>query len=199
MIRSTSGALLRGALALAAAGLLLAGMLPGVAQAKGPEPSEMPTLEQIFQDAKAEKEAAERAAVEAARDPNREAIEAYATGATELSEFQALTELINDSKTDELQRYRQPAATAILQRFRAENLDDPAIRRVRAALALEIVDLMKANSSDQVGLAIIQEVLQTWWRAKVAGDIRFRATDKWRDRQKAWRKMKSYLQGGERN
>lgn len=197
MIRSLSR--LGAALAVALLGLAAFAALPGSALAKGPEAEDMPTLERIYQEAKSAKEAAERAAAEAARDLNQEAIDAYATGATALTEFQALTELINDSKTDELQRYRQPAATAILARFRAENLDDPAVRTVRRAVAMEIVDLMKANSTDTVGLAIIQEVLQTWWRAKVAGEIRFKATDKWKDRQKAWRKMKSYLQSGERD
>lgn len=193
MIRALLPRSLRLAPVLAA---VLVGALALTARAEAPEADDMPTLERIYQEAKAAKEEAERAAAEAARDPNKEAIEAYRDGRTALAEFKPLTDIINNDDDDEIQRYRQPAATAILQRFRQENGDDPAVQRTRAALALEIVDLMKANSSDQVGLAIIQEVLQTWWRAKMTNDVRFKATDKWRERSKAWRIMRRYLQEG---
>ncbi len=171
---------------------------PAPARAKAPAARDMPTLEQIFQEAQAARDEVARLAAEAARDPYKEAIEGYRSGASDLADFKALTDIVNNSKSDELQVYRTPAATAILDRFGQENLDDPAIRRVRSALALEIIDLMKANSSDQVGLSIIEEVLQTWWRTKLSRDIRFRASDKSKARIKAWRKMRAYLQNGER-
>jgi len=170
----------------------------GPAWAKGPEAGEMPSVEEIVQADADSKAADAEAARIAALDPRREAIAAYRDGKTPLEAFAPLVEILNNSKDDDVQVYRNQASQAILLRFKAEKLDDPQVRRTRATLALGIIDLMKANSSDQVGLAIIQEVLQTWWATKTRSELRFKATDKWRERAKAWRKMKSYLSNGER-
>jgi hypothetical protein len=172
-------------------------MVAGPAEAKGPEAKDLPSIEEIVQKAKDAKAAAAEALLEAARDPRKEAIVAYRDGKLPLEGFAPLTEMINNSKDDEIQVYRTQASQAILLRFKNENLDDPQVRKTRAALGLEIIDLMKAKSGDQVGLAVIQEILQTWWATKNR-ELRFKATDKWKVRMKAWRGMRSYLTGGER-
>ena len=178
--------------------LVVSASLPvGFATAKAPDAADMPTIETLLQRALTAKAAAAEAAVEAARDPRKEAIEAYRDKKSALDDFTALTAIINNSKDDDLQIYRNQAAQAAILRFKTENLDDPQVRKTRAAFGEQIVDLMKGSSSDQVGLAIIQEVLQTWWSTKTR-EVRFKATDKWRDRNKSWRKMKTYLQGGSR-
>ena len=182
------------ALALCAATLIC-----GTALAKGPTPEELPTVEQILEKARAEKAAIDRAAAEASRDPHQEAIDAYRDGTVPLEDYTKLTAIINESKEDELQPYRTKAAQAVLQRFKAVNIDDPAVRRTRNELVLEIVDLMKVSSNDTVGLAIIDEVLKTWWRTKIATDVRFNPADKYRDRAKAWRKMRTFIANGERD
>ncbi len=178
--------------------VVFGGVLAGPAQAKTPEPDELPTLEQIFQEARAEKEADEAAAAEALRDPFQEAIDGYRDGVAELDQYAQLVELINESKDEELQRYRRPAALAVLQRFRSVNLDDPAVRKIRNTLALEIVDLMRANKSDQTGLAIIEHVMKTWWGALI-NEVDFKATDNFKDRNKAYRRVKSFIKNGERS
>jgi len=170
----------------------------GPAQAKGPDAADMPTVEDLVQRAITAKAAAAAAAREAARDPRKEVIAAYRDGKTALEEFTPLTDIINEHKDAQVQVYRNQASQAILLRFKTENMDDPQVRRTRARLALEILHLMKASSSDQVGLAIIQEVLQTWWATKIRTEIHFQAIDKWNKRSRAGRKMRSYLDRGGR-
>ena len=163
----------RSRVAVTAVAAALCAVTAGPVHAKGPDVADMPTVEQPVRTAQKAKADAEDAAREAARDPRKELIEAYRDAKTALEAFKPLTDIIGEHKDTDVQVYRSQAAQAILVRFKTENMDDPQVRRTRAKLALEIVDLMKANSSDQVGLAIIQEVLQTWWATKIRSEIRF--------------------------
>ena len=180
--------------ALAAGLLLVAGPLP--AQAKGPSAEQLPTLEDLLARAKKAKADAEQAAIDAARDPRREAIDAYKNGDTPLAEYEPLTDMIKNSKDDEVRDYRRAAATALYQRFRNEPLEDPNVRKLRVEAVLEIIDLMRAPSKDRLGLAIIHEILSAFWKNKVR-DFGFSPTGKPRERYNAYKAMKKYLQNGE--
>ncbi len=181
---------------------LLALWGPGArrAEARVPAHGDMPTLDELYRQARQEKIDAEKRAADAARDPLAEAIEAYKSGATPLEQFSALTDIINNAKDEDVQPYRSPAAEALLQRFLTEDVTTSATaKRVRAAVGLEIVDLMKSSSSDTLGLAIVHRVLSTWWKYKLEGELKFKPDDKPRDRQKAWKRMQAYLKSGEKD
>ncbi len=183
------------------AALFAAALLTGLtftSPAGAADATDLPTLEDIHTAAvKAKADAVER--VKAAnRDPRKEALAAYRSGATPLDQFQPLAEMINNSKDAAMSPYRQAAAQALLARFKVEDANDPFVRKSRAGAGLAILDLMKASSSDTVGLSIVGEVLNAWWRSKVLSDVKFKPTDKFKNRMKAYRKMRSYLQSGEK-
>jgi len=181
---------------VAAAIALLA--IPVPASAKSPKASKRPTIEQLLQKhAKAKTDAA-AAAIEAARDPHKEAILAYKNGTTPPADYEARTGLIANEKDDELRKYRRPAATALMERFEKAGADgDDRVRALRAAAVLEILHLMKASKKETLSLAIIHDILVRFWKRKM-GDYRFAANKELKDRRKSYNSMKKYLQGQER-
>lgn len=144
----------------------------------------------------ARKAAAEKALAEQEkkRDRTKEMIEAYSTGKTPIGEWQPLTDIINNSAEAAVQPYRPMAAEGLLRRFEAAGADnDPAVRGVRRDVALAIVDLMKASAKDEMGLRIVDQVLGTWYRQKMVQDIKFKTTDKQKERDGDCKKMRDFL------
>lgn len=179
---------LAAALGLAFAGALCVSDGPALAKA----PAQTPTVEEILGRARAAEAEEKRRLVEAQRDPFKEAIEAYRDGRTPLTGYAKLTEMVNNAKDAEVQDYRIPAAEALVLRFEKEDLKDPAVKEVRREIATAIVDLMKAPSTDDRGLMAVEKVLYAWWRNKVV-EIKFKHTDKLKDRTNACTKMKKFL------
>jgi len=179
------------AAALAAISLLSIGARDAFAKA----PKESPTVEDIYRQAMAAIEEKKKREVEAAKDPLREAIEAYRDRKTPLAEYQKLVDIINDAKTESVQPYRATAAQALVTRFSREDESDPTVKVVRRQIALAVVDLMKATKDD-VGLAAIEQILSNWWRMKTF-EFKFKVGDKPDERKRAWTKMKKYLEKGE--
>lgn len=185
--------------AAALAGALLAAAGAGAALAKAPPAKETPTVDEIFKQATAAIEEEKRLAAERARDPLKEAIEAYREpGKVSILEFHKLVDIVNNARDENVQPYRALAAQAIITRFSHETEADPQVRAVRRQIALAVLDLMKADKKDEVGLAAVEQILYAWWRSKLTmGDIKFKATDKIDDRKKAHAKMKKFLSSGE--
>lgn len=174
-------------LALAAAAWCAA---PRTASAKAP--SQSPSVEDILTRARTAEAEARNRLVEAQKDPFKEAIESYRDKKLPLTEYHKLTDLLNDAKDPAVQDYRLPAADALVARFEKEDLNDPAVRAVRREVAQAIVDLMKAPSTDDRGLMAVEKVLYAWWRTKLV-EVRFKHTDKLRERTSACTKMKKFL------
>lgn len=159
-------------------------------------PKESPTVEDIYKQAMTAIEDKKKRDAEAAKDPLKDAIEAYTDRTkSQLTDYQKVVDIVNDAKTENVQPYRQKAAQAILTRFSREDETDAAVKVVRRTVALAMLDLMKAPKDD-IGLAAIEQVLTTWWRMKVF-EFKFKITDKVDDRKKAWVKMKKWLEKGE--
>ena len=177
----------------AAAALLLASLSAGAAFGKAPK--EMPTVEDMNRQALAAIEEKKRREIEAAKDPLKDAIEAYRDRKTPYAEYQKLVDIINDAKTESVQPYRAQAAQAIVTRFQREDESDPPVKIVRRQIALALLDLMKANKDD-VGLAAIEQILSNWWRMKMF-EFKFKVGDKLDDRKKAHAKMKKFLEKGD--
>ena len=177
-----------------AAALLLTSLGAGAAFAKAPK--EIPTVEDMNKAALAAIEEKKRREIEAARDPLKEAIEAYRDRKTPKEEYQKLVDIIKDAKTENVQPYRLTAAQALITRFSREDESEPAVKIVRRQIALALLDLMKA-SKDDVGLASIDLILSAWWRIPTSMTARFRTTDKLDDRKRSYAKMKKYLEQGE--
>jgi hypothetical protein len=187
------------ALALVAA--FLAAFVLGAAPAfaKAPKAGDMPSVEEIFQQASKAAADAAKAAADKARDPLREAIDGYRDRKVPLAEYQKLVDCINNAKDENVQTYRPDAAQALIARFAHEDDKDEQIRAVRRQVAIAVLDLMKAPSKDQTGLNAIETMLYAWWRTKMQIEVRFHATDKLEDRKKAFEKMSKYLKKGEVN
>jgi len=179
---------------LLTAALTLA-LVSGSAHARPPTADERPTLEQLYERAKQDRAAElERAALEK-QDPIGDAIEFYRTQQVPMEEYRQLVDVIVEYTDKKLQPYRQMAVEALQDRFR-ENMDDPDKQRVRRAIALELLPMMKHSSTkDPEGLRLIEDLLYTWWRGKIR-DFGFRAGDKLSTRRRAYKKMKSYLEKG---
>jgi hypothetical protein len=178
---------------LAAAVLVLASLGAHAAFAKAPK--ETPTVEDLNRAALAAIEEKKRRDIEAAKDPLKDAIEAYRDKKTPLAEYQKLVDIINDAKTESVQPYRATAAQALVMRFSREDDSDPPVKIVRRQIALALLDLMKANKDD-VGLAAIEQILGSWWRLKMF-EFKFKVSDKLDSRKKAYAKMKNFLEKGE--
>jgi hypothetical protein len=187
---------MRSASLLAALAVLAAAAPP--AFAKAPAAKDMPSVEEIFQQATAAIEEAKRIAAERARDPLKEAIDAYRErGKVAIGEYQKLVDIINNARDEAVQPYRAPAAQAIITRFSQEGDTDPQVRTVRRQIALSLLDLMKAQK-DETGLQAIEQILYAWWRSQMTmGTIKFTAKDRLDDRKKAHAKMKRFLSAGE--
>ena len=185
---------------LAAAVLTFAALVAAapVALAKAPKASEVPTIEELWQQAKAAQEELVQRAAEAKRDPFKEAIDAYRKKDWPREDYEKLVDILNDAKDPKMQPYRAAAADALVERFQAEALADPEVRQVRREIALKIVDLMKAPKTDDVGLQIVARVFQAWWPAKLS-ELGWAPGDKPADRRNAHRGMKKYLEKGERD
>jgi hypothetical protein len=181
--------------ALAFAAALFASAAP--AFAKAPKPADTPTVEELFQGATKAVADLAKAAADKARDPLREAIDAYRDRKLPLAEYQKLVDCINNAKDENVQPYRGDAAQALVTRFSHEDENDPQNRMIRRQIALSVLELMKADKKDSVGLGAIETILYAWWRAKMQIDIKFKATDKLDDRKKAYEKMNKFLKKGE--
>lgn len=169
----------------------------GAATAFAKAPKDAPTVEDIFQQATKALDEQAKAAAEKAKDPLREAIEAYRDRKLPLVEYQKLVDCVNNAKDENVQPYRADAAQALVTRFTREDENDIQTRAVRRQIALGVLDLMKAPQKDENGLRAIETILFAWWRAKMQIDIKFKATDKLDDRKKAYTKMKKFLDKGE--
>ncbi|MCE9634160.1 MAG: hypothetical protein K8T90_00515 [Planctomycetes bacterium] len=158
-----------------------------------------PTLVEIQERAKQAEADARAKAVEAQKDPNKEAIDAFAVrGKTELKDFGKLTLMILDADTAGLQSYRMPAAEALVKRFQQENWDgDANVRQIRLDVAVELCELLKAPAKDDVGLAIAEYVFGTWYRPPLVNN-HWRKDAKQGDRQKAYIKIKKFLKDSQK-
>lgn len=190
MIRAAS--IVRGVCVVLTAGLLLFAAGTTVpARAEAPSADDLPSLHQVYEQAKADFEEELRAAEAAKRDPIREAIESYRKQLVPLTEFQVLTDVMNDSEDEKKQVYRRAARDALLERFGLEPRDDSEVRRIRRLVGLEVIDLMYGK--DPVGLKLVNELLVAWWRDQVKA-CGFNPTDRSKKRKRAYTKMKKYLQ-----
>jgi hypothetical protein len=177
-----------------AASVLAFLLLAAPAVAKAPKPADLPTVEEIYQQAKKSIDEAAKRAIEQARDPNREAIEGYRDRKLPLNEYQKLVEIINDSKNDNVQPYRADAAQALVLRFTREEEADPQVRAIRRSIALAVLDLMKADKRDETGLRAIETILFAWYRNKMQVDVKFKPSDKLDSRRKAYSQMKKHIE-----
>jgi hypothetical protein len=169
------------------------------ATAAAKAPTGVATLEDLQQKARQAEAEAQRRALEASKDPNKEAIEAYKTKKTKLEEYQKLVQIAMDAKTAEVQDYRIPAAGALVERFAAEDLEkDPRARQIRIEIALELCELLKAPASDDKGLIIADTVFSTWYRAQVINS-HWKKEAKLRDRQAAYAKIRKFLKNSEKD
>ncbi len=180
----------------AALAIVAAAALAAPAMAKGPKASELPTLEEIYLQAKAEWEMDLKRAEADRQDPLGETIDNYKDKLISLNEYRQLVDVILDDQDKKLQAYRRPALDAVIERFRKEHLDDPQTRAIRRQIGKALIELMK-RSRDELGLQLVEEILFTWWRSKML-ELKFRASDNYRDRSRAHRKMKTYLEKDER-
>lgn len=185
----------RSVLGLVAAAVVVATGAAAFAKA----PPAGPTLVEIQERAK-QREADDRAkAAEAQKDPNKEAIDAYAVrGKTDLKDFGKLTVLILDSDTPALQSYRMQAADALVKRFQQENVDgDANVRQIRIEVALELCELLKYPAKDDVGLAIADYVFGAWYRPALVNN-HWKKDAKPGDRAKAYTKIKKFLKDSQK-
>lgn len=157
-------------------------------------PAGGPTLVEIQERAKQAEADARAKAAEAQKDPNKDAIEAYAVrGKTDLKDFGKLTVLILDSDTAGLQAYRMPAAEALVKRFQQENWDgDKNVVQIRLDIAVELCELLKYPAKDDLGLAIAEYIFGIWHRQPLVNN-HWRKEGKQGDRQKAYIKIKKVL------
>ena len=165
--------------------------------AKGPKAADVPSVEDLYQQAQKAIEDQARAAAEKARDPLKEAIDNYRDRKSPLTDFQKLVDCVNNAKDENVQPYRADAAQALVTRFSREDENDPQNRSIRRSIALAVLDLMRAPQKDEPGLRAIETILFAWWRTKMQIDIKFKANDKLDDRKKAHAKMKKFLDKGE--
>ncbi len=162
------------------------------AQAKAPKPADLPSVEEIYNQAKELKRLADEAKNAQAKDPYRETIETYRTGKVALDQYQGVVTILNEMKDDKVQDYRPLAADALIARFQKEEESDPQARAIRREIALKILNLMVAPKGD-AGLAAIERILYVWYKAKMQFDIKFKASDSPSDRKRARDKMTKYL------
>jgi hypothetical protein len=190
MIRVPQHALRAAVFAVVAA----AGLLPGAApSAFAKAPAGALSAEDLIERSKrAEADRIAREA-EAARDPVQEAIDAYRTGVTPIAQYQKLTDIVSDSKTKDMDRYRVAAADALVKRFATVDcVNDKAMAQLRREVGLAVVELMKANPEDVTGLACVNTLFETWWRTQHV-QFGFKPTAKKQDRQRAYDKMRKFL------
>lgn len=171
---------------LTAAALLL---LAAPALAKAPQ---APTVADIRQKAEQDEAELRRRAAEAQRDERKEAIDAYGQKKVPFGEWKQLVEMLLDDKTPEVQNYRQPAADALVHRFEQEDVNNPDVRQARVDIALELVPLLTAKSSDERGLVAVNTVMSSWFRPQLLMH-RWYPQHKLSDRQKAAKKIKEWL------
>jgi hypothetical protein len=124
------------------------------------------------------------------RDPIGEAIQNYKTALVPLTEFEQVVTVLLEEEDPKVQPYRRLATEALIARF--TNVTDPAALVVRRDIGLAVVKLMKSKK-DTEGLVLIESLFYTWWGKKMAA-FGFRASDKQRNRTKAYGKMKTYLE-----
>lgn len=155
-------------------------------------PPGLPTLEEVYQRALKAKAAAKAAAEAAKKNPILERINRYRDGITPLKAYDYLTEILQDSKDPKTSAYRMAAAEALVERFREEGTNDALKRKVRREIGLELVSLMKAHTNDKIGLRAVHMIFKAWW-GKQVGEYNFEPGGKYRDRAKAFREMKAYL------
>lgn len=165
--------------------------LAGEAFARAPQG--LQTIEELQAAARVAAAEAARNKTEAAKDPNKEAIEGYLSKKLALADWAKLVQIVLDAKSPELQDLRQPAADALLGRFAKEDTEkDPKVRAVRSAIALELCELLKAPASDAKGLEIANAIFHTWYRAPFINSG-WKPDAKLRDRQGAYNKIKKFL------
>jgi hypothetical protein len=179
----------------AAAAALLALAALGAHDALAKAPKEAPTVEDLYRQALTAIEDKKKRDAEAAKDPLKEAIDAYRDRKIPFTDYQKLVDIINDAKSESVQPYRQTAASALVTRFSREDDSDQTVKSTRRAIALAVIDLMKAPKDD-VGVAAIEYILTNWWRMKTF-EFKFKVNDKVDERKRAWTKMKKYLEKGE--
>jgi len=185
----------RASLVLAAA-TAAAAFVAASASAKAPKPTDLPTVEEIYQQEKTAVDA-KKAGATAKKDPTKDAIDAYRDGKSQLADFAAVVGFLKDVK--ETPEHRNDAANALVERFGKVDVNNPEIRATRRTIALQIIDLMKVDKEkDEVGLGAIERVFYavTWYRQKMF-ELKFHATDKQSARVVAWTKMKTFLSKGE--
>jgi len=180
----------------AAAFLAVALVAGGTASAKAPKPADVPSVEEVYQQAKAALEA-QKAGGGVKHDPLKDAIDGYRDGKLQLTDFGLLVTCIKDPK--EAPDRRNDAASALIERFGKVDTNNPEIRATRRTIAIALIDLMKVDKEkDEIGLGAIERILyaQSWYRSKMF-DLKFHATDKQPSRFSAWTKMRKYLDKGE--
>ncbi len=177
---------------LLAAAALAAGAFSGAAFAKAPKPADLPSVEEIYQQAKAVQDGQKNAAQTAKLSPLAAAIAGFRDGSLALDGSKPLTDCIMNAA--ETPANRQDAASALIERFDKEGAEKNAGPRAqRRTAALAVLDLMKVDKAkDEVGLTIIEKLLFTWYRQAMI-DSKFRAGDKPAARAAAYAKMKTFL------
>jgi hypothetical protein len=178
----------------AAAAFAAVVLMGGAAFAKAPKPADMPTVDEIYQQAKSAIAAPGSAAK---HDPLKDAIDGYRDGKTQLTDFATLVACIKDPK--EAPDHRNDAANALIERFGKVDLNSPEVRATRRTIASALLDLMKVDKDkDEIGLGVIERLLyaQTWYRQKMY-ELNFHAANKQGARVIAYQKMKKYLDKGE--
>ena len=176
-------------LACCALGALAVATVPAFAKAPAPGP----TVEDVLQRARLDEAAARQKALDASKDPNKEAIEGYKSKKTALGDYQKLVELLLDGDTKELQEYRAPAAEALVKRFELEDTDNnEKTRQTRVDIALELLPLLTASPKDAVGLAAAESIYYAWYRAQLVNN-HWKKDAKLSDRQRATQRIRKFL------
>lgn len=170
--------------------LLIAPAVTRTAEARAPDPADRPSVEDVYRKAKADLDAELAQAEIEKRDPVGEAIQNYRTALVPLTEYQQVVNVLLEEEDPKIQPYRRLAAEALLERFK--NASDPAALEVRREIGLAIVKLMK-SAKDTEGLVLVESIFYTWWNKKIAS-YGFRASDKQRNRTRAYGKMKKFLE-----
>lgn len=180
--------------ALAIAAVTIAGAGSALARA----PANLPTLEDVLAHARQveAKEAASKGP--SSKDRTQETIDDYRTKKAALDDWGKLTQIMKDSATEELQKYRAPAAKAILDRFTQEDLKDPRVRQVRIAIGLDICELLQAPAKDATGLTIAQDIIGAWWPRELS-QSKWLIGGKQRDRKTACDKIRKFLKNSEKD
>jgi len=114
---------------------------PGLAPAAPPQDlGHLPTFEQEVRDALA---AAEKAAAEAARDPDREFLQAYVEEKSH--DHSKIVDMIADAANDRRNKgLREDARDAIVRRFGANRGVDPSAAKEHKTQKLDVSDLLAA-------------------------------------------------------